>query len=157
MPEFVDILLNWPFRKLPDEYVFLGLPMFWWSRIGGLLQFLAASFVIAEIIGEQTIRKYCLMFASFSSSYHINLLSLLIFIPNVLAFLADAYLHYSAKSTIPLYIICGFVIFWQCIILYRLIGEMVIYVLSRPALDRLAKISSFVFVVVGTLLQMLAA
>jgi hypothetical protein len=50
MEELIDFLAQWPYRKAPDDLVLLGLPLFWWNRIGGIMQFIGASFIIAEIV-----------------------------------------------------------------------------------------------------------
>ena len=46
---------RWWFSGAPDTvcHFFLGIPMFWWSRIGGLIGFAGGFLVVAEIIDLQ--------------------------------------------------------------------------------------------------------
>src|SRR4051812_21021788 len=84
MRGLLDFLAQWPFRKAPDELVLLGLPLFWWNRIGGIMQFIGGSFIIAEIVGFDKISKYS---RSITFVFLLTfLLSVFIFVSAVAAF-----------------------------------------------------------------------
>ena len=48
----------WLSDNLPADAVLWGISIFWWERIGKVMQFLGATTIVADIIGPEKIRKF---------------------------------------------------------------------------------------------------
>ncbi|WP_019509411.1 hypothetical protein [Pleurocapsa sp. PCC 7319] len=48
----------WLSDNLPADAILWGISIFWWERIGKVMQFLGATTIVADIIGPEKIRKF---------------------------------------------------------------------------------------------------
>ena len=48
----------WLSDNLPADAVLWGISIFWWERIGKVMQFLGATTIVADIIGPEKIRQF---------------------------------------------------------------------------------------------------
>ena len=48
----------WLSDNLPADAILWGISIFWWERIGKVMQFLGATTIIADIIGPEKIRQF---------------------------------------------------------------------------------------------------
>ena len=55
---FSETCKLWLSDNLPADAVLWGISIFWWERIGKVMQFLGASTIIADIIGPEKIRQF---------------------------------------------------------------------------------------------------
>ncbi len=58
MGELVDAWTLWSSEKLDDAHLLWGLEIFWWGRIGKLLQTFAVLTIVVEIVGEHRLRAF---------------------------------------------------------------------------------------------------
>ena len=57
----------WLSDNLSADTVLWGISIFWWERIGKVMQFLGATTIVADIIGPEKIRKFGTSLQSTSS------------------------------------------------------------------------------------------
>ena len=57
----------WLSDNLPADAILWGISIFWWERIGKVMQFLGATTIVADIIGPEKIRKFGTSLQSTSS------------------------------------------------------------------------------------------
>ena len=48
----------WLSDNLPADAILWGISIFWWERIGKVMQFLGATTIVADIIGSEKIRQF---------------------------------------------------------------------------------------------------
>lgn len=55
---FSETCKLWLSDNLPADAILWGISIFWWERIGKVMQFLGATTIIADIIGPEKIRQF---------------------------------------------------------------------------------------------------
>ena len=55
---FIETWKLWLSDNLSADAVLWGISIFWWERIGKVMQFLGATTIVADIIGPEKIRKF---------------------------------------------------------------------------------------------------
>ena len=55
---FSETCKLWLSDNLPADAILWGISIFWWERIGKVMQFLGGSTIIADIIGPEKIRQF---------------------------------------------------------------------------------------------------
>lgn len=202
----------WLSDNLSADAVLWGISIFWWERIGKVMQFLGAITIVADIIGPDRIRKFGTSLRSTNSSktlvqflkrcfawyvvifrhtilkeytidstnrksklrfFQLNILNyficfLLTFLVVVLAelnifnwfFLVEAVFIFGCLlvSIAPLFTVLA-------IVMMTLLGltidsiflQPLAYLLEHPALDRLLKIASLIFLLLGFFLELLGS
>ncbi|MGF7213800.1 putative membrane protein [Skermanella aerolata] len=147
--DLIDFLAQWPYKKAPDEAVLLGIQIFWWNRIGGIMQFIGASFIIAEIVGLEKISKY-----SKNISYILGLIivmSLLVILTTIIGKIYKGRINTYVIS--PISSLIGVLVALLAIFLARNIRR----ILDSSLLNKLLQVISVIFAVFGAIIQLLAA
>jgi hypothetical protein len=149
MSELIDFVMQWPFQKIDDKELLLGYPLFQWSRAGELMQFIGGSLIIFNLIGFDKLKKFTWILVG-STILFLVLFTFFSFF----AFIKGIEFNVNEKELFA-YIAIGTIFFSA--ILGIIAAKLAISVTHNNKLEKFMQYFSFILLVLGTFLQMVAA